>query len=148
MSLVTPLVNYESIKIHNTDILLSSECRASFTSPYNKISITMTPTNCSLSFYEVRVTGSEEEYDIGKGSRAYWSTNIAANVSYTFTIDIAPENFTLGDGTYRISLYAKSALDDSWDVTYLFFTVGGEEFTLADGSSFEVLTQRAIPSIT
>lgn len=146
MSLVTPLVSYDSIKIHDTDILLSSECRASFTSPYNKISITMTPTNCSLSFYEVRVTGLEEEYDIGVGTQAYWNTNIAANTPLQFAIDINAKTFTLGDGTYRISLYARSALDNSWDVTYLFFTIGGEEFTLADGSSFEVLTTRTNPN--
>jgi hypothetical protein len=148
MSLVTPLVSYDAIKINGVDISLSSKCRASFIAPYNKINIEMTPTNCSLSYFEVRVTESEESYDIGVGANAYWTTNIAANSTHTFTIEINSTNFSLGDGDYRISLYAKSALDDSWDVTYLFFTVGGEEFTLADGSSFEVLTQRAVPSIT
>ena len=147
MSLITPLVSYESIKIHNTEILLSTTCRASFNSPYNKINIKMTPTNCSLSYYEARVTGSEDPYDIGVGTLAYWSSNIAANASHSFTIDINAKNFSLGDGKYRISLYARSALDDSWDVTYLFFTVSGEEFTLADGSSFEVLTTKDVPSI-
>ena len=148
MSLVTPLVAYESIKIHNRDILLSSEARASFRSPYNQISIKMTPTNCSLSYYEVRVTEAESEYDIGKGTQAYWTTNIAANSSHSFIININTETFTAGDGTYRIGLYARSALDDSWDVTYLFFTVSGEEFILADGSSFDVLTTRDVPSTT
>ena len=148
MSLVTPLVSYDSIKIHNVDVLLSSTGRVSFQSPYNKINVKMTPTNCSLSYFEVRVTGSEEEYDIGKGVKAYWTTNIAANASHEFTIDVNSSNFMLGDGTYRISLYAKSALDDSWDVTYLFFTVSGEQFILADGNAFGVLTTKDAPIST
>lgn len=146
MSLVTPLVSYDTIKINGVDISLSSKCRASFIAPYNKINIEMTPTNCSLSYFEVRVTGSEESYDIGVGANAYWTTNIAANLTHTFTIEINSTNFSLGDRDYRISLYAKSALDGSWDVTYLFFTVDGEEFILADDSSFNVLTTRDIPS--
>lgn len=146
MSLVTPLVSYDTIKINGVDISLSSKCRASFIAPYNKINIEMTPTNCSLSYFEVRVTGSEESYDIGVGANAYWTTNIAANLTHTFTIEINSTNFSLGDRDYRISLYAKSALDDSWDVTYLFFTVDGEEFILADDSSFNVLTTKDIPS--
>lgn len=148
MSLVTPLVSYDAIKINNKDITLSSNCRASFIAPYNRIIIDMTPTNCSLSYFEVRVTGLEDTYDIGIGARAFCTTNIAANAKYTFNIDINAENFALGDGSYRISLYAKSALDDSWDVTYLFFTVGGEEFILADGSNLEVLTTQNTPSAT
>lgn len=147
MSLVTPLVSYDTIKINGVDISLSSKCRASFIAPYNKINIEMTPTNCSLSYFEVRVTGSEESYDIGVGANAYWTTNIAANLTHTFTIEINSTNFSLGDRDYRISLYAKSALDDSWDVTYLFFTVDGEEFILADDSSFNVLTTKDIPSM-
>ncbi len=148
MSLITPLVSYDTIRINGKDISLSSSCRASFIAPYNKINIEMAPTNCSLSYFEVRVTGLDAEYDIGVGAKAYWTTNIAANAKHTFTIDINSENFTLGDGAYRISLYARSALDGSWDVTYLFFTVSGEQFILADGLEFGVITTKEAPIST
>ena len=69
--LETPLVRYDSIKINNIDVALSSEGRASFTAPYNRIDIKFTPTNCSLSYYEVRITEEEDECDIGVGNLAY-----------------------------------------------------------------------------
>jgi hypothetical protein len=145
MGLVTPIVEYNSITIDGQDILLSSSCRASFKSPYNKIEIKMTPTASSLSYYEVRVTSAAEDYDIGVGQLAYWDSNISAAVEKKFTIDITPTIFTHGDGTYRISLYAKSAIDGSWDVSYLFFTVDNLPFILADGKTFSVLTTREAP---
>lgn len=113
MRLNMPIVKYDSIKINDIDVTLSSTCKASFSPPYNKINIQMTPTNCSLSYYEVRVTGSEDLYDIGVGKLAYYGTNIPANKKYSYTIDINSTNFSLGDITYRIGLYARSAVDDS-----------------------------------
>ena len=146
MTLNSPLVTYNSIAINGQSISLEGDCRASFSSPFNKIDITMTPTNCSLSCYEVRVTEVDEPYDIEVGNQAYWTTSIPANKSHTFSINITPEIFNKGDGVYRISLYAKSAIDGSWDVTYLFFTLDNVQFLLSDGSAFEVLTTREATS--
>jgi hypothetical protein len=71
MEYSTPNVEYISIKIANTDILLSSSCRASFKAPYNKVDIQMKPTTASLSYYEVRVTKADEVADIGVGTLVY-----------------------------------------------------------------------------
>lgn len=54
--LETPLVRYDSIKIGTIDVALSSEGRVSFNAPYNRVDVRFTPTNCSLSNYEVRIT--------------------------------------------------------------------------------------------
>lgn len=145
MGLVTPLVTYNSISINGKSVALSNSCKASFEAPYNKININLTPTNCSLSQYEVRVTQADANYDIGVGQLAYWDTNIENNKAYTFQIDINATNFIYGDGTYRISLYARSSVDGSWDMAYLFFVVEGQ-FTLDDGSALAVLTTREAPS--
>lgn len=72
MLLDSPLVNYNSISINGTPITMgASSCRASFNPPFNKIDVSITPTNCSLSHYEVRVTRAEDPYDIEVGSLAY-----------------------------------------------------------------------------
>jgi hypothetical protein len=55
-------------------------------------------------------------------------------------------NFAHGNTTYRVGMYARSASDGSWDVSYLFFTVGNGQFTLSDGSGFAVLTTRDTPN--
>ena len=146
MEHATPIVDYLSIKIANTDILLSSVCKASFKPPYNKIDVQIKPTTTSLSYYEVRVTQADEVADIGVGALAYWDANIRADEVKTFSINIDTTNFSYGDTTYRISFYAKSAIDGSWDVSYLYFTVEDLQFTLSDGSGFAVLTTRDIPT--
>lgn len=142
----TPSVDYLSIKIANTDILLSSTCRASFKAPYNKIDIQMKPTTASLSYYEVRVTKADEVADIGVGKLVYWDANVSLNEVKKFSIDINSTNFAYGDGAYRISFYAKSAIDGSWDVSYLYFTLDDIQFMLSDGSEFAVLTDRDAPT--
>jgi len=71
MGLVTPLVTYNSITIGSTDITLSSTGRVSFNPPYNRIDVVMTPTNCSLSYYEVRITAADAAWDIETGTLAY-----------------------------------------------------------------------------
>lgn len=146
MEHATPLVDYLSIKIANTDILLSSTCRASFKPPYNKIEVQLKPTTASLSYYEVRVTQADEVADIGVGKLAYWDANISANGIKTFSIDINSTNFSHGDATYRLSFYAKNAVDGSWDVSYLYFTFDDMQFILSDGYEFAVLTDRDIPT--
>lgn len=145
MELNTPNIEYLSIKIADKDILLSSSCRASFKSPFNRLDLKIKPKNASISYYEVRITKADEVADIGVGTLAAWSANIPANSEYQFSIDINSKNFAYGDGAYRLSFYAKSALDGSWDVSYLFFTLDQTYFTLADGSVFEVLTDRPAP---
>jgi len=144
--LETPLVRYDSIKIGTIDVALSSEGRVSFNAPYNRVDIRFTPTNCSLSYYEVRITGVNDPYDIEVGNLAYWNTNIAANATHSFSFPVNSTLFDAGDGTYRVSLYAKSAVDGSWDVAYLLFTVGNEQFVPADADGFEVLTTRTAPN--
>ena len=145
MELNTPNIEYISIKIAGKDILLSSACRASFKSPFNKLDLTIKPKDTSISYYEVRITKADEVADIGVGTLASWSSNLPANTEYQFSIDINSKNFAYGDDAYRLSFYAKSALDGSWDVSYLFFTLDQTYFTLADDSVFAVLTDRAVP---
>lgn len=140
MALVTPLVTYNSIKIGQADVSLSQRVRASFNAPHNRIDVTMTPTNCSLSYYEVRITAVDADYDIGVGKLAYSDVNVMANAAYSFSIDVNSTNFTLGDATYRIGLYARSAIDGSWDVTYLLFTTDGYQFETSSNERVEVLT--------
>ena len=145
MELTTPNVEYISVSIAGKNILLASSCRASFKPPFNKIDVKIQPTNTSLSYYEVRITKADEDWDIGVGKLAYWEANVNSNVPHQYSIDINSTNFAKGDGAYRISFYAKSALDGSWDVSYLFFTLDQTYFTLSDGSTFEVLTTRSTP---
>lgn len=147
MELTTPNVEYISLSIAGKNILLASSCRASFKPPFNKIDVKIQPKNTSLSYYEVRITKADEEWDIGVGTLAYWEANVSSNVPHQYSIDINSTNFAKGDGAYRISFYAKSALDGSWDVSYLFFTLDQTYFTLADGSTFEVLTTKSAPEV-
>lgn len=152
MLLESPLVNYNSISINGNPITLNtSSCRASFEPPYNKIDVSITPTNCSLRYYEVRVTRAEDPYDIEVGSLAYWNTNIALNKTLSFSINITPEIFKLKEGEkvaeFRLSFYAKSSEDGSWDVTYLVFTLDNSYLCFSDGSTFEVLTTKDAPQI-
>lgn len=149
MALITPLISYDSIKVADVDILLSSLTRVSFNSPYNRIDIKFTPRNGSIEYYEVRITREADTWDIGTGTLVYWDTNIAGNAQQSFSINVNSTNFSSGDGVYRVGLYAKSASDGSWDVSYLFFTIGAngyEQFTLSDGSGFAVLTTRDAPN--
>lgn len=146
MEHATPVVDYLSIKIADADILLSTTCRASFKPPYNKIEVQIKPIATSLSYYEVRVTKADEVADIGVGKLAYWDANISANAVKTFSIEINSTNFSYGDTTYRLSFYAKSAIDGSWDVSYLYFTFDDIQFILSDESEFAVLTDREAPT--
>ena len=147
MELNTPNIEYTAIKIADKDILLaSSSCRASFKPPFNRLDIKMRPKNTSISYYEVRITKADEVADIGSGKLAFWAANIPANADYQFSIDINSTNFAYGDGTYRLSFYAKSALDGSWDVSYLYFTFDNIQFRLSDGAEFAVLTTRDVPT--
>ena len=146
MALETPIVTYSSITINGVSIALSGSCKASFNPPYNRIDVTIIPTSCSLSYYEVRVTKADAAHDIGVGALAYWATNLAKSQAHDFQIPVNSSVFSEGDGDYRISLYARNAIDGSWDVTYLLFTVGGELFKPSDSSGFEVLTVREEPT--
>ena len=121
---------------------VGSTCKVSYD---YKITIEVTPNNCSLSQFDIRATGSDASWDIDQGKLLNRITNLSKNSSRSCEFLINRENFpTAGD--YRIGLYARNALDDSWDVTYLFFTLaeqsGTEQFILADGTPFEVITTR------
>lgn len=123
---------------------IESEVRCSYISGNNTIKVRF-QSDISLNYYEVRVTKVTEEYDIGLGTCPYRNTDgFAANTEHTFIIPVTPEYFP-EMGTYRVSLYAREALENTWDVTYLFITadlkifqpVGQEE-----GEGMEVLTKR------
>ena len=120
--LETPLVRYDSIKIGTVDVALSSEGRVSFNAPYNRVDIKFTPTNCSLSYYEVRITrdDSSTPYDIGVGTLASWSSNLELNKQHSFSIPVTKDVngtssslFPTENVKYRISMYAKSSVDGS-----------------------------------
>lgn len=146
ISYSTPIVIYKSIKVASNDIALSGKGKVSFIAPYNKVDIIMYPTNCSLSYYEVRITKEDENFDIGVGQLAYYATNIPNQNDYSYSISVNSTNFSKGDGVYRLGLYAKSSIDESWDVTYLFFTVSGSKFVPSDADGFTVLTTQAAPN--
>jgi hypothetical protein len=143
MGYTIPDVSYNisvaNLKFNTTEaVTVGSLCKVSYN---HKITIKVTPNNCGLGQFDIRVTGSDDPWDIDQGKLLNRATNLSKNSSYNCEFFINQENFpTAGD--YRIGLYARNALDDSWDVTYLFFTLS-EQFILADGSSFEVLTTRA-----
>lgn len=145
MKFETPLISYDSIELNGQEVELDGTYKVSFSSPYNKIDITFSPLNTSLTYYEVRVTLEDDPYDIEVGSLAYANASIPQNKAHNFSINITPEIFNKGDGVYRISLYAKSATDGSWDITYLFFTLDGY-LQLADGLTFSVVTTKDAPS--
>ena len=141
----TPEINYKSIKVNNVDIALSSTAAVSFQPPYNRIDIVMRPIESAPSYYEVRITKENEEYDIGLGILAYMNQSVPLNTDTSFSIDVNSTNFNKGDGLYRVSLYAKSSIDGSWDVTYLVFTLNDECLQTSDGQDIVVVTTRGIP---
>ena len=143
-----PNVTYSSIKLiytsdveHTVDMSLSSTYRASFAGNA-RIEITY-KSNISLSKFLVRVTPDElytiDEYDIDKGKLAYWDSNVTGNKEHTFQFPINPDYFVKGAATYRISLYAQSSIDYSWDVTYLFITSNNLLFVPKNSDALEVL---------
>lgn len=143
----TSLVKYESIKLNNTEITLDGNYRVSFNPPYNKVDITFTLLETSLSYYEARVTADADSHGIGIGNLAFTpETNLALNRTHTVSINVTPEVFNKGPGVYRVSLYAKSALDGTWDVTYLLLTIDDFCLQLSDGAILGVGTAEAIPS--
>jgi len=143
----TPEINYKSIKINNVDVALSGTANVSFQSPYNRIDIVMRPIEHTPSYYEVRITKENEAYDIGLGNLAYMNQSVPLNADTSFSINVNSTNFNKGDGLYRISLYAKSSVDGSWDVTYMLFGLNeSEPFMPSDSDDFEVLTIRDIPN--
>ena len=53
------------------------------------------------------------------------------------------ENFNLGNINYRISLYARSALDGTWDVTNILFDLNGLQLDPSDEfDGIEVYSQK------
>jgi hypothetical protein len=147
MSYTTPDVSY-SIKVANLkfntvgDIAVGAACRVSYNC---KIIITLIPNNCGLDQFDVRATTSDASWDIDQGNLLSRSTNLSQSVAHSCEFYITKENFPSA-GEYRIGLYARNALDGSWDVTYLFITLDGCSFQLSDGSMFGTLTDRNIPS--
>ena len=108
-----PIMEYElSINGQNIIVNNTEPIRASFNPPYNRISGTYKSTNISLSRFEIRITAADDDFDIDLGTRPYYvAANISANSVHEFSFEINEENFNLGNINYRISLYARSALD-------------------------------------
>jgi len=113
MALVTPLISYDSIMIAGADITLGETVTASFNPPYNRIDVKFTPTNGEIEYYEARITPESAVWDIGCGQLAYWDTNVAGNRQHSFSIAVNSTNFSHGDGVYRVSFHARSAIDGS-----------------------------------
>ena len=140
-----PIMEY-NISINNQSITVNSEnpIRASFNPPFNIISGTYKSTNISLSRFEIRITAADADFDIDLGTRPYYATaNISANSVHEFSFEINEENFNLGNITYRISLYARSALDGTWDVTNVLFDLNGLQLDPSDEfDGIEVYSQK------
>jgi hypothetical protein len=146
MSYIVPDVSY-NIKVANLkfntvgDIAIGTTCRVSYNC---KIIITLTPKNCGLDQFDIRATASADPWDLDRGILLSRRTNLQQSISYSCEFLINKENFP-DAGEYRIGLYARNALDGSWDVTYLFVTLNDGYFQLADGI-LGVVTNRDIPS--
>lgn len=149
-----PVVTYKSVKLGNkisgTDILMqntsqetSSHTRVSYNAPYNKIYVTFRP-SVSLSYYEVRVTQANADWDIGVGALAWYGTNITSQADTEFEININNTNF-VSDGLYRVSFYAQNSVDSSWDVSYFMISGDNFEFRPSDHDKFGVTTAREHP---
>jgi hypothetical protein len=147
MGYTLPNVSYNisvtNLKFNTTEaVTVGSMCKVSYN---HKIILNLIPNNCGLDQFDIRVTDSDDPWDIDQGKLLNRATNLRQGISHECEFSINPETFpTVGE--YRIGLYARSALDDSWDVTYLFFTLteqsGTEQFILADNTPFEVITTR------
>ena len=150
-----PVLSYSSISIKKmstaaaqTDVSVAIGAdnggTVSFVSPYNQISITFTP-NVSLSYYEARVTlATDDSYDVGVGELAYSWNTITGNQPFSFSLPINSSTFAHGPGKYRICLYAQSALNHVWDVTYLMLTVTDDIFASSDADGVEVISDKSI----
>lgn len=141
-----PNIQYNSIKIITSFNGIQNSQTVSLNSTYSislssTLQIKMTPTNTSLSRYEVRVTKLNDNYDIGVGNLAYFATNLSANTEHTININVTNSIFNQGNVAYRVSLYAQSAVDGSWDVTYLFFTSGNDKFIPSGSDGLETLVK-------
>lgn len=119
----TPNLKYNSIKltyvsdaVHTVDVGLSGKCKAAISKPSqgktNYITVSFTPDK-ALTYYGVRITQKDEDYDIDLGTRAYSAVNLPANRTHTFSIQINTDNFKYGGTEYRISLYAQNQADYS-----------------------------------
>jgi hypothetical protein len=150
----TSLVSYDSIKINNEEITLDGNYRVSFSPPYNKVDINFSLLESSLSYYEVRVTGEDDPYGVGEGILALNPNeeplalfSLALNKSHAISISVCPKVFNKGDGVYRVGLYAKSAVDGIWDITYFLFTLSDGYVYTSDGELIGVCTTQESPSI-
>ena len=121
----------------------------SFSEHFNSIHITFN-SNISLNKYEVRATEipadkdplvQKQSYGVGEGTLLFNEYgSIQAGVDFTFTISINGKVFD-PTKSYRIGLYARSALDNTWDATELFMTTSGLFLVKPDGTWFETLAQ-------
>lgn len=128
MAIETNFVKYDPITIAGVSI--TDSCKASFEPPYNIIDVKMTLKIESVSYFEVRVTPIDEKYGVGIGTLAHAQTNLSLSSPYKFCIDINETTFNKGDGDYRISFYAKNAVDGKWDESFLLFTIKDEQLTV------------------
>lgn len=140
-----PKVTYTQISINGQNIALSSNVKASFSAPYNKIDITFKSTNVSLNTFKVAVTkASDQDYSADIGEQQVLATNVGINVSKSVSFNINANLFKFGDIKYRILLCAQSAVDLSWDLTELFMTFDRQAFIPAnesEGLQVQVVTE-------
>ena len=161
MILESSLVKFNSIKVNGKEI--DQVGRVSYNYPFNEIKFEMAVKNTSLNYFEVRVTNWEDEYDIEVGELVYYSPGFPASSTQTFTIKIDPDKYPIFRitgpeskiKTFRVGLYARSAVDNSWDVAYFVFTTNNEQLFITELDSngntktipLCVLTKRDIPTI-
>ena len=143
-----PELTYKALTVNGTNYISSNSLKVSFTPPYNKVFITFRP-NVLLNRFIVNATFENEPYDIDVGKRLVAApggsvTSISENKDTTVSFTVDAENFSKGDGLYRIGMYAQSALDYSWDVSYILLTVTGDVFLPSDATSFDGLTTKMI----
>lgn len=150
MLLETRLLQYKDPTING--VVVTNNCKASYQSPFNQIDIEATPIEGSISYYEVRITAADEPYDIGVGAlpKCYYRSarqdaswvGLPGNTAHNFSILVEPNTFVLNAGetskSFRLSFYAKSAIDGTWDMTYFLFTVDGLSLGVDDGDGSDL----------
>lgn len=118
--------------------------KISFASGYNSVKVVFRCLNCSLTRAMLTVQkGAKEDvcpYDCGPTSSkseevATIVGSIAANTTQTLEFEASNRTFTEGDGVYTLSIYAKSAVDGSWNEYDILLSAVGTELQTSNGLS-------------
>ena len=94
-------------------------------------------TDIDTGAFEARATLVGEPFGVGIGLLVGAFSTTPAGVERVF--EIYDTELTKGDGEYRISLFAQSAADGTWNDNHHFWTSDGEPFYTSDGRPFLVV---------